>query len=233
MAAMPDGIRAWLVRSWRSFTGKILILVLTIVLVPLVIYQILEKADREDTLTAIATMQYDGRLIAEALSPLIESADPVDVPAVVEKMKGLARKGLHLQLLVNPAGVSGGAEFELVAAIPAQALVQKAQILSSISEALRSTCSRHTPLAVPLTDIMGEEIILTSLNPIASPTGCWIVAVGQKHHDALNLVFNRPYWAKPEVRAVTAIYLGMVFVPIRLRQVVRPGVASRGSTGGM
>ena len=67
MGAMLDKSRAWPGRLWRSFTGKILALLLTIVLVPLAIYQILEKADRADTLAAITSMQHDGRLITEAL----------------------------------------------------------------------------------------------------------------------------------------------------------------------
>jgi len=213
---MSEKSRAMLDKLRQSFTTKIIALIITVIFVPLAAYQILEKAEIKDTMLAITDMQNDGRLITEGLRPLIADVDPVDLPAIIKKMKGISLADLRLQLLVNRGGASGKGEFEFVVAVPSEPVIEENHILDALPEALQASCLNHTPLAVPLVDSSGKKVILTSLNPILSISGCWIVAVSHIHQDAIDFVFDRPYWEKPEVQIVAAVYLAMSLIILAL-----------------
>ena len=79
---------------------------------------------------------------------------------------------------------------------------------------LRDTCSDGNGLDLSQKAGDGKGEILTSIVPITSPNGCWVLISAQPTAAFLNMSIDKPYWQTPEIRVAGIFYLAALAVAI-------------------
>lgn len=202
-------MRNWISAISRSLTAKVLTIALFYLVVPLILYGKFHTADTERRDFLIHSLQSQGRLVAENLTPKLSKLSGnglLDVGPLVAQAAG---EGLRIKVLLRPKGQSDS--FLLMAANPVlspeqqqaePSLLAKTGILSHLDE----SCADARPLAAGYLGAEGEDEFLTSITSIHNPAGCWVVVTAYSGTFSL----SRPFWAAPEVRLAAALYAMIV-----------------------
>jgi two-component system, OmpR family, sensor histidine kinase ChvG len=218
-------------RVWRSFALKILLLLAIFFAVPAILYDQFRAADEEKNRLLSESVAAQGRLVAEALRPLVERLDGRAMQAVGVTVEHLGQTGASIKLLYRPAiapahensahpapaQASDAQSFFYVSSspsVPSQYLEQERQDLinSGILDRLKDSCDEETPLAMRYTNPTGGQEILTSVTPIQARSGCWAVVISNRTQEFLGSSLGLPYWQTPAVRLAAAIYLVMALI---------------------
>jgi two-component system sensor histidine kinase ChvG len=77
-----------------------------------------------------------------------------------------------------------------------------------------ASCTENLSLATRYQDPAGEDEILTSITPVLTPAGCWIVLVAHPYASMLGTSLAEPVWQRFEVQVAAAIYLAMAIITI-------------------
>ena len=208
--------RSRLARLARSLGFKVVLLLIIFVSVPAIVYRELDAADDERMALINRALATEGKLIANAIAPLLEDFGPQAAKTLSNRLDGIADGRLRIKLLMRPETAVGGEGFLFMAAAPRgpwddlqQERMQLLQngALSRVSEA----CEADTQTTTRLVNAAGDEEILTSLTPVQSSRACWVVIVTHAADDLAASGLDRPYWQSPEVRIASVIYLAMAF----------------------
>ena len=62
----------------------------------------------------------------------------------------------------------------------------------------------------------GEEELLTSITPVATDAGCWMLVTAHRTGAFLGTSIGQPYWKTLEVRVAAVIYLAMALLTMGL-----------------
>ncbi len=76
-----------------------------------------------------------------------------------------------------------------------------------ILQQLEQTCTWDENVAIRYKEADGKEDILTSVIPIRSRWGCWVLVSSHVASEFMNISIGRPYWQSREVRITAALYL--------------------------
>lgn len=197
-----------------SLTLKLILLVGIFIALPIVLYGQFENADRATRELVTRSLQHRGWLIAEALKPVLAAQKGVPTGDLLNAaLAKFADDGTRLQLLLRPAASASGGFFYVASAPRSGAeetgaqldSLQKHGILRNLSESCSWDQEKEFRYAQP----NGQVEVLSSVIPILTDGGCWVLISSHATTDYLDTSIGRPYWQTREVRIAAIIYLGV------------------------
>jgi two-component system sensor histidine kinase ChvG len=215
----------------HSLVRRLVLLAGAFIAVPLVLYITLRDVYSERQALLLEGVREQGRLVATALTPLLQQEDVSALPKVADELDRFGGTETRLKILFRKSGEAGASSFYFVAAAPpvdANQLDDERQTLlkQGILSAVAATCNDRVALADRYVAPDGSEELLTSITPVLSPPGCWAIVMSHPIDSIIGAQLGRPYWTRPEVQIAGAIYILLaaltfgVFLSIR-RSVVR------------
>jgi two-component system sensor histidine kinase ChvG len=205
----------------RSLVGKLILLLIVFVTVPVILYSEFRQADAEKRSLLLESASAQGRLIAESLRPLLEREGAASLPALSDAIRALATEETGIKVLYHPAGGDGITGFFFVASEPpalTATLDQEREQLRArgVLERLTESCDGAIPMALRQQMPGGQEELLTSITPITTQAGCWAVITTHSTGEMLGTAIGQPYWKTIEVRVASWIYFAMAVFTIGL-----------------
>lgn len=210
-------------------------------------------AEEEKRALLLRSIEEQGNLVAQSLKLLLDAVgggEPmVDVQrmqAAIERLWSRARApSSRLKLFLAPSLARGDTPLYFVGAVPPVAEEHMARELTELTQGgvlgvLRQTCESETPRALRYVVPGDTRETLSSVTPLKSQAGCWIVLSSRSDAEAIERRLGRPYWKAPEIRmaivgyvVVAGVALWILFGLVRnLRRFsaaarsIRSGVAS-------
>ena len=177
-----------------------------------------EGADRKMRDLVSRGIERQSRLIAEALQPLLDT--PEKLPSdLSRKLANFAGDNTSLKLMLRPSAGPGAGAFYFVAAAPA---VGDGQVNGELDRLGREgvlaellpTCNWKTPTQVRHIQPGGVDEVLTSVIPIDSRWGCWVLVSSHSTSEFLNTSIGGPYWNEPEIRLAVTIYTAIAILAL-------------------
>ena len=205
----------------RSLVGKLILLLIVFVTVPVILYSEFEQADDEKRVLLLESARAQGRLIAESLRPLLRREGAASLPELNDAIRALATDETGIKVLYRPAGGDGISGFFFVASEPPAATAtldeEREQLRErGVLDRLAESCEGAIPMALRHQMANGREQLLTSITPITTQAGCWAVITTHSTGEMLGTAIDRPYWKTLEVRVASWIYFAMAVVTIGL-----------------
>jgi two-component system, OmpR family, sensor histidine kinase ChvG len=214
-------------RRYRSLAAKAAILGIIFLAVPAIVYDQFHAADEAQKALLLRSVREQGRVMQQALQPLLSTSERPPLPQLGREIARLAGDVTNVKLLYAPTGQS---DFYYIASWP---VVPQAQLEAEhdrleqqgILDRLSATCEGELPIALRYAAASGKEEIVTSLTPMKTPTGCWALVTSFSSEVLPGSNLGRPYWASPEVRVAAGIYLAMVLLTFTTIWTIRRGLA--------
>jgi len=193
----------------RSLTGKFVAVALVFLIVPVILYSKFAEADAERQAFLLRALQAEGLLVAQDLRPSLTSSSGRSLLEVARVVNELSADQMRVKLLLRPAGQSDS--FFLVAANPpveAANLDEERRRLDAagVLPRLDESCDGDRTLSMRYEAASGAEELLTSMSPLHSPAGCWVVLTSYATGDLLGASLARPFTEAPEVRLALLFY---------------------------
>jgi len=205
----------------RSLVGKLILLLIVFVTVPVILYSEFRQADAEKRALLLESARAQGHLIAESLRPLLRREGAASLPELNNAIRALATKETGIKVLYHPAGGGGVSGFFFVASEPPAAIAtldeEREQLRErGVLDRLTESCEGEIPMALRHRIAGGREQLLTSITPVTTQAGCWAVITTHSTGKILGTAIDRPYWKTIEVRVASWIYFAMAVVTIGL-----------------
>jgi two-component system sensor histidine kinase ChvG len=212
-------------RPYRSLAVKAVLLAVIFLVVPLILYSQFKAADTEKQDLLLRSVREQGRLLGQALLPLLAVSDHPDLPLLGRELARFADDITNIKLLFAPPG--GG--FFYIASwpvVPAAHLDIEREKLQQqgILDSLGQTCQGELPVAFRYMTPKGNDEVVTSVTPLKTPAGCWAIVTSFSAGMLPNSRLGVPYWATPEVKFAASIYLAMVALTLTTFLTVRRGL---------
>lgn len=230
----------------RSLVGKLVLLLIVFVIVPVILYSEFRQADAEKRVLLLESARAQGHLIAESLRPLLRREGAASLPELNDAIRALATKETGIKVLYHPAGGDGISGFFFVASEPPATIAtldeERDQLRErGVLDRLTESCEGAIPMALRHQMAGGREQLLTSITPVTTQAGCWAVITTHSTGEILGTAIDQPYWKTIEVRVASWIYFAMAVVTIGLFFTIWRGLRrfrdmargiSAGGTGG-
>lgn len=199
-------------RLVASLTLKMIALVSIFVALPILLYGQFESADRKERDLVISALQRQSWLIAQALAPLLDSPAQRLQTSLGDELRKYTDDGSTLRLMFHPADAGVDKQFYYVASAPRVGAEQLSAELDGLAERgilprLSETCSWDAPVEFRYKQPNGREQILTSVIPIQSRWGCWVLISAHATSEFLKTSIGIPFWRTPEIRMAAFIYI--------------------------
>ncbi len=217
-------------RFIRSLSAQLNLLVAIFLILPVLLYSVFSTIDRDRRGMLLDTVRDNGLLIGKALQPLLQSLPPDQFGRLQVELARFGSDQRSIKLLYKPSAAAGSSGFFYVASAPAVPLdhlaAERQRLVDlGILGRLAQSCGGNTPLAerVAVPD-QGTEI-LTSVTPVSSAAGCWVVVIASDARPASPLVDERAYWQRPAMRLVLGLYVAMAVVAMVIFARVRSALS--------
>ena len=189
-------------------------LIVIFVTVPVIVYDQLLSADQDQKLLLMDGARQQGRMVAEILRPRLGQVTPELVSELTAALGSLDGAAVKAKLLYRPRNAAKPDNFFYVASIPAVTTEylerERMELIErGVLAKVRATCATADPIAERYVNPSGREEVLTSLTPIETAAGCWVVITSHASADFLSSSIGRPYWMTPEIVVASTIYLLM------------------------
>jgi len=223
---VPAGGRAPRPRFYRSLTAKAAVLAVIFLAVPLIVYDQFRAADEAEKATLLRSVREQGHVMTAALVPLLSASERPPLPQLGREIARFADDFTNVKLLFAPVGAPG---FFYVASWPTVSTAQldaERETLSrqGILDRLSATCNGEFPFALRYRTPSGDDEVVTSVSPLQTPAGCWVIVTSSSAAVLPGSNLGRPYWASSEVRVAAAIYLAMVLLTFTTFWSIRRGL---------
>lgn len=177
---------------------------------PVLLYGQFEAADRHMRDLVTRSVKDRSALVAQAITPLLARSDPVANPNLAGELLKYTTEGTALKLLLQPARAEEGSGFFLVAAAPAIRADQLQAVLDQFSQrgilkGLSEACTADLPGEISYKQPDGSVELLTSLVPVRTERGCWVLVSTHSTSDFLRTSIGRSYWETRPVRIAAII----------------------------
>lgn len=242
-----SSLSATIARLSLSLRVQLLLLALISLTVPVLLYDAFRGADREKDALVLDAVRGQDVVIAKALSPLLTHLAPSDFARLPAELARFASAETSLKLLYKPNSVGGEAGFFYIASAPSVppgdlAAERKTLVDLGILDRLATSCDGDQPLSERVALPNQKREMLTSVAPLKTDTGCWVLVVAAESQSLLGEVSDLPYWRRPPVRAALMTYGGMAILVLvmfgnlwltlrRFRRVARDIEAGRSFSG--
>jgi len=223
---MPSGWRRKAVdlerQLHRSLAFRLAILILAFTAVPVILFTQFQTKDKGERLLLLESVLEQGRLIAQALEPMLRESETSALPDMAEEVARLVGGGTtDVRVLFRPAKSEDGRAFFYVAASPAwrnsflEAERSRLEELGVLDKLVES-CEGHYPVGLRYTTPAGQEQIVTSITAVLTKVGCWAVVTSHSTAKYLGSSLGLPYWRTPEVQVAGIIYIVMVVLVLSI-----------------
>ena len=205
----------------RSLLGKLILLLIVFITVPIILYSEFRQADAEKRMLLLESARAQGRLIAASLRPLLARENASPLPELNDAIAALATPETGIKVLYHPADDSGLDGFFFVASeppVPAATLDEERDRLRErgVLDRLVQSCEGEIPMALRHRMPSGAEELLTSITPVTTKAGCWAVITTHSTAAMLGTAIDRAYWKTVEVQVASWIYFAMAVFTIGL-----------------
>jgi two-component system sensor histidine kinase ChvG len=213
-------------RLAASLTLKLLILVGIFIALPIILYGQFESADRQMRDLVIRAIQDRSSLIADALTPTLRSMDPTSQVALNADLAKYSSDGTILKLMFQPGVERDPGRFYFVASAPQirtdDVIAELDQLRQrGILQRLSDACMWDASNEIRYKQADGTVELLTSIMPIRTAAGCWVLTSTHATSEFLNTSIGRPYWETREIRVAAAIYLVLAVVALLVAVSIR------------
>src|SRR5215813_3226363 len=214
-------------RVERSLASKLILLIIVFLAVPVALYQTFKESEEDRQALLIEATQERGRLVGLGLRPILEQKDPL--LTISDELQRFGNPSTRLKVLFRPVAQQDIKGFFFVAASPvvsADALQREQEellrqgILDNVSDA----CTGNSTHARRYRDPEGHDEVLTSITPILTPAGCWMIVLSHPLESLLGTSIAEPVWMRFEVRVAAAIYVVMAVLTLWVFLSVRRGI---------
>jgi two-component system sensor histidine kinase ChvG len=200
------------------------------VALPVVLYGQFESADRQMRDLVTRALQDRSALIADALAPTLKSIDPKGQVTLNADLAKYSSDGTILKLMYQPAGDrdAGGdtRRFYFVASAPQ---IRSDEISAELDELghrgilqrLSDACMWDATNEIRYKQADGTVELLTSIIPIRTAAGCWVLTSTHATSEFLNTSIGRPYWETREIRVAAVIYLVLAVIALLVAVSIR------------
>jgi len=206
-------------RFGASLTIKLVALIAVFVALPVVLYGQFEAADQQRRELVSRGIQQRSWLIAQALAPILNQANAPPHKSLNAELQRFYDDRTLLKLMFRPANASGGGSFYYIASAPEARLDRIGPELETLAERgilqqLSESCAWDRPIDIRYRQADGHEEIMTSILPIQSRWGCWVLVSAHPTTEFLNISIGRSYWQTREIRIAAAIYFAFALLAI-------------------
>ncbi|WP_178130462.1 HAMP domain-containing sensor histidine kinase [Reyranella sp. CPCC 100927] len=214
-------------RLGASLTLKLIAIVGIFVTLPIVLYGQFESADRQTRDLVTRSIQDRSRLIAQAITPVLAQMAAPSQDVLNGELQKYGADGTILKLMLQPAAGQGQERaFYYVASAPKVASGQVGTELDELAQRgilkrLSESCIWDSQGEIRYRQPDGTVEILTSLIPIKTPAGCWVLISTHATSEFLSTSIGRPYWQTREVRVAALIYLVLALVAVLVAVSIR------------
>src|SRR5579863_8823847 len=213
-------------RFYRSLTAKAVVLALIFLAVPIIVYDEFRAADKAQRSVLLRSVREHGHVITAALAPILSTGERPALPQLGRELARFADDFTNVKLLFAPVDAQG---FFYVASWPvvssAQLDAERETLLrQGVLDRLSSSCAGDLPVALRYATPDGADEVVTSVTPLKTPAGCWVVVTSTSSLSLPGSRLGRPYWASSEVRVAAAIYLAMVLLTFTTFWSIRRGL---------
>jgi two-component system sensor histidine kinase ChvG len=168
-------------------------------------------------------------LIADALTPTLKNVDPKGQVSLNADLAKYSSDGTILKLMFQPAGEqNGGREagrFFFVASAPQIRADEVSAELDELRHRHPATPFRRLHVGrhqqIRYKQANGAVELLTSIIPIRTAGGCWVLTSTHATSEVLNTSIGRPYWETREVRVAAVIYLVLAVIALLVAVSIR------------
>jgi two-component system sensor histidine kinase ChvG len=198
---------------------------------PIVLYGQFESADRQMRYLVTRALQDRSALIADALTPTLKNIDPKSqVTLNAADLTKYSSDGTVLKLMLQPAGErdAGGdtRRFYFVASAPQIRADEVSAELDELGhrgilQRLSDACMWDATNEIRYKQADGTVELLTSIIPIRTAAGCWVLTSTHATSEFLNTSIGRPYWETREIRVAAAIYLVLAVIALLVAVSIR------------
>jgi two-component system sensor histidine kinase ChvG len=224
-SAPPEALAA----VWRlagSLTLKLVVLVGIFALLPAVLYGEFEDADQDKRELVSSSVQRQGRLIAEALRPTLDSGQTPPLAELNSELSKYSDGDMSLKLMFRPRQGQAGQGFYYVASAPVRGPHELEAEWDQLSQLgvlprLSDSCDSDVPQPIRQRNRADTEELLTAVVPVRTQSGCWALVTAHTTSQFLNTAIGRPYWQTREVRLAAYIYLALALLAVMTALSVR------------
>jgi two-component system sensor histidine kinase ChvG len=210
-----------LARLSRSLVFKLLLLLTAFVAVPGAVYFELEQADADKRSLLLESVREQGRLIGETLRQVLEQPAPQPLIELPDAVQQLSTDSTGIKVLLLPKGKTSVQDFYFVAVEPPleqadleterQSLIQR-----GVLQNLQQSCEGNRPIALRYKTVEGQDELLTSITPVVTEMGCWVIVTAHTSGGFLGTSIGQPYWQTWEVQVAAFIYLVLVLLTLAI-----------------
>lgn len=206
-------------RLGASLTLKLVALIGIFVALPVVLYGQFESVDRQTRDLVTRGIQDRSRLIAQAITPALTQSETFSLEAVNTELQKFGADGTVLKLMLQPAKGEGERAFYYVASTPKVDAAQVDRELDELTQRgilkrLSESCIWDSSPEIRYRQPDGSVEILTSLIPIKTGAGCWVLISTHSTNEFLDTSIGRPYWQTREITVAALIYIVMALVAV-------------------
>jgi two-component system sensor histidine kinase ChvG len=200
---------------YRSLAVKTVLLAVIFLIVPVILYWQFKAADEEKQALLLRSVREQGRVLGQALLPLLSASERQSLPQLGRELARFADDVTNIKLLLAPPG--GGFFYIASSPVvpPAHLDIEREKLQQQgILDSLAASCEGELPVAFRYATPAGDDEVVTSLTPLKTPTGCWAIVTSFSARMVPGSRLGTPYWATPEVKLAGAIYLAMVLLTL-------------------
>lgn len=213
-------------RLLRSVASKLILLTIIFIGVPVLVYQQFQAADEEKTELLMRAIREQGKALALALEPSLKKLTPKTFNDITKRLEELSSSKVNIKIMLWPGPLSGKADFYYIASLPALPKDYRDLELADLRESgifnkLDESCVTDSSLTHRYINPAGKDELLTSVIPVRSAAGCWLVITSNLASDFGGTEIGRPYWMRFQVQFSLAIYFGMAAIVLALLLEVR------------
>lgn len=213
-------------RLGASLTLKLIAIVGIFVALPIVLYGQFESVDRQTRDLVTRSIQDRSRLIAQALTPVLANMASPAQDVLNAELQKYGADGTILKLMLQPAAGQGDRAFYYLASAPHVSAGQVGAELDELAQRgilkrLSESCIWDSTAEIRYRQPDGTVEILTSLIPIKTEAGCWVLVSAHATSEFLRTSIGRPYWQTREVRIAALIYLILAVVTVLVAVSIR------------
>jgi two-component system sensor histidine kinase ChvG len=207
-------------RVGASLTIKLMALIVVFVALPIALYGQFESADVQRRELVSRGIQQRSWLIAQALAPILNQANTPPHKSLNAELQRFSNDDRTLlKLMFRPVNSPGGGSFYYIASAPESRIERIGPELETLAERgilhqLAESCAWDKPIDIRYRQADGHEEIMTSILPIQSRWGCWVLISAHPTTEFLNISIGRSYWQTREIRIAAAIYFAFALLAI-------------------
>ncbi len=218
---MPEPAGALERPRLRSLARRVGVMLVIFLIVPVALYLRFQAADGERNALLEEIVERQGKLIAAAITPIVNASGMSEILAVSSALKDMGeRAGANVKLLLSPASDPGGGFFFVAAWPPVNASLldreRTALIETGILGSVRKTCAGDVGETIQYTNARGAEELIASVDALENRDGCWVVVTSYEGVDFLRSGLGRSFWDSPEVRIAAAVYVLLAAIAVWL-----------------